>query len=133
MLITRVFKFAAAHRYHDPALSDEENQRLFGACNNPYGHGHNYTLEVSVGGEVDPSTGMIINLKDLKTIVETHVIAAYDHRFLNYEVDDFQGTQPTTEQIALAIWRRLDGKFPSGHLARIRLWENDELFADVTA
>ena len=132
MLITRVFKFASAHRYYDPGLSEAENRRLFGPCSNPHGHGHNYVLEVSVRGEVDPRTGMILNLKDLKALVNAEVISRYDHRHLNLDVDDFAGTQPTTEQLAVTIWRRLEGKLPAGRLARVRVWESDDLYAEVS-
>jgi 6-pyruvoyltetrahydropterin/6-carboxytetrahydropterin synthase len=132
MLITRIFKFAAAHRYYDEGWSPEQNWDVFGPCSYPNGHGHNYLLEVSIKGQVDPQTGMIINLKDLKELVDREVIKRYDHRHLNLDVDDFAGTQPTTEQIAVAIWTRLVDKMPVGELARIRLWENDELYAEVS-
>ncbi|MBC7544893.1 MAG: 6-carboxytetrahydropterin synthase [Candidatus Sericytochromatia bacterium] len=132
MLITRLFKFSASHRYYDEARSPAENWALFGPCSYPNGHGHNYVLEVSVRGIVDPTTGMIINLKDLKTVVDQEVTQRYDHRHLNLDVDDFAGTQPTTEQVAVAIWQRLVAKMPIGELARIRLWENDDLYAEVS-
>jgi 6-pyruvoyltetrahydropterin/6-carboxytetrahydropterin synthase len=133
MLITRVFKFSASHRYYDDAWSPEKNWEVFGPCSYPNGHGHNYLLEVSIKGHVDPQTGMIINLKDLKAVVDQEVIKRYDHRHLNLDVDDFAGTQPTTEQVAVAIWTRLVDKMPIGDLARIRLWENDELYSEVSA
>jgi 6-pyruvoyltetrahydropterin/6-carboxytetrahydropterin synthase len=133
MLITRIFKFAASHRYYDENWSPEQNWQVFGPCSNRHGHGHNYLLEVSITGRVDPQTGMIINLKDLKEVVDREVIQRYDHRHLNLDVDDFAGTQPTTEQIAVAIWTRLVAKMPVGELARIRLWENDDLYAEVSA
>ena len=132
MLITRLFKFSASHRYYDEALTPEENWAIFGPCSYPNGHGHNYVLEVSVRGTVDAATGMIINLKDLKDVVDREVIQRYDHRHLNLDVDDFTGTQPTTEQVAATIWQRLVGAMPIGELARIRLWENDELYSEVS-
>jgi 6-pyruvoyltetrahydropterin/6-carboxytetrahydropterin synthase len=133
MLITRVFKFSASHRYYDEGWSPEKNWEVFGPCSNRHGHGHNYRLEVSIQGQVDRQTGMIINLKDLKELVDREVIQRYDHRHLNLDVGDFAGTQPTTEQIAVAIWTRLQDKLPVGELARIRLWENDDLYAEVSA
>ena len=86
VLLTRKIEFAASHLYHNPEFSPEENRRVFGKCNNPHGHGHNYTLEVTVAGEPDPVTGMVLDLKDLKDILEREVMQRMDHRFLNYEV-----------------------------------------------
>jgi 6-pyruvoyl tetrahydropterin synthase/QueD family protein len=86
VLLTRKIEFAASHLYHNPDFSPEENRRIFGKCNNPHGHGHNYTLEVTVAGEPDPVTGMVLDLKDLKDILDREVMQRMDHRFLNYEV-----------------------------------------------
>src|SRR5258708_33794244 len=86
ILLTRKIEFAASHLYHNPQLSAEENGRIFGKCNNPHGHGHNYTLEVTVAGEPDPVTGMVLDLKELKEILEREITQRMDHRFLNYEV-----------------------------------------------
>lgn len=130
MLITRRFRFSAAHRYHDASLSDAENQRLFGKCAGAHGHGHNYVLDVTVRGAIDAKTGMIVNLKDLKAVVNERVIERYDFKHLNFDLDDFQGTQPTCEQLAIAIWKLLDGKIPSCELARLRLYESDDLFVE---
>ena len=130
MLITRRFRFSAAHRYYDESLSPEENQRLFGKCAGVHGHGHNYVLDVSVRGPIDPKTGMIVNLKDLKAAVNARVIERYDFKHLNFDVDDFKGTQPTCEQLALTIWKLLDGQIPGCELARLRVYESDELFAE---
>lgn len=130
MLITRRFRFSAAHRYHDDSLSLEENQRLFGKCSGAHGHGHNYVLDVSVRGKIDPKTGMIVNLKDLKEVVNARVIERYDFKHLNFDVEDFHGTQPTCEQIAVKVWNLLEGKIPGCELARVRLYESDELFAE---
>ncbi|HEY9857720.1 MAG TPA: 6-carboxytetrahydropterin synthase [Stenomitos sp.] len=130
MLITKRFKFAAAHRYYDEALSPEENRHLFGACATQYGHGHNYVLDVSVCGPIDPKTGMIVNLKDLKEVVKDRVIARYDFKHLNFDLDDFQATQPTTEAIAIQIWELLDGRIPGCELARVRVYESDDLYAE---
>ncbi|MEB3187110.1 MAG: 6-carboxytetrahydropterin synthase [bacterium] len=130
MIITRRFKFSAAHLYRDPDLTPEENRARFGACYSEYGHGHNYVLDVSVRGAVDPRTGMIVNLKDLKQVVQERVIARYDHKHLNFEVEDFRETLPTTEALVLRIWDLLDGRIPGCDLAKIRLYEHDELFAE---
>ena len=132
MIITRRFKFAAAHLYRDASLTPEENRARFGACYSEYGHGHNYVLDVSVRGLVDPSTGMIVNLKDLKAAVQGLVIDRYDHKHLNFEVDDFGDTQPTTEAIALRIWDLLQGRIPGCDLARIRVYEHEDLFAEYS-
>jgi 6-pyruvoyltetrahydropterin/6-carboxytetrahydropterin synthase len=130
MLITRRFRFSAAHRYYDESLSPEENQRLFGKCAGAHGHGHNYVLDVAVRGPIDPKTGMIVNLKDLKAAVNELVIERYDFKHLNFDVDDFQGTQPTCEQIVVTVWNLLQGRIPGCELARVRLYESDELFAE---
>ena len=95
--VTRRLRFNAAHRVHNPALSDEENARLFGKCNNPNWHGHNYVLEVSITGPVDPTTGYVMDLGHLKRIVEREVIDKVDHRNMNIDVDFMQGIIPTTE------------------------------------
>jgi 6-pyruvoyltetrahydropterin/6-carboxytetrahydropterin synthase len=128
--VTRRAEFSASHYYHNPQLSTEENRRLFGKCNNPHGHGHNYTLEVTVAGDVDPKTGMVLDLKDLKQLVESEVLQSMDHRFLNKEVPVFSATLPTTENIAVEIWKRLAQKLPYGKLHRIRLYETPDLYVD---
>lgn len=129
--LTRKADFAAAHFYWNPDWSEEENRRVFGKCANRHGHGHNYTLEVTVKGEVDPNTGFVVDLKDLKAIMEREVVSVFDHRHLNFEVPEFAHAQPTTENIALAIWQRLDGKVPGAALHRVRVYEAPDLFADV--
>ncbi len=128
--VTRRAEFSASHYYHNPALSPEENRRIFGKCNNPHGHGHNYALEVTVAGEVDPKTGMVMDLKELKQLLENEVMREMDHRFLNKEVREFATTIPTTENIAVEIWRRLEPKLRLGKLHRIRLYETPDLFVD---
>ena len=130
VLLTRKAEFSAAHFYFNPAWSEAENERVFGKCANRQGHGHNYTLEVTVGGEPDPVTGFVVDLKQLKGILESEVISVYDHRHLNYEVPEFASTVPTTENIAVAIWRRLAGKIPNAKLHRVRVYEMQDLFAD---
>jgi 6-pyruvoyltetrahydropterin/6-carboxytetrahydropterin synthase len=128
--VTRRAEFSASHFYHNPELSPEENQRIFGKCNNPHGHGHNYALEVTVRGGVDPQTGMVVDLKDLKQIIEAEVMQSMDHRFLNEEVPAFREIIPTTENIAREIWRRLEGKTGGGRLHRVRLYETADLYVD---
>ncbi len=107
VLLTRKIEFAASHLYHNPNLSDEENRRIFGKCNNPHGHGHNYTLEVTVEGEPDPVTGMVLDLKELKGILEREIMQRMDHRHLNYEVAELAGQIPTCENVARVIWQLL--------------------------
>ena len=128
--LTRRAEFSASHYYHNPQFSAEENQRVFGKCNNPHGHGHNYTVEVTVAGEVDETTGMVLDLKDLKTVLENEVLRIMDHRFLNEEVPVFATKIPTTENIAVEIWNLLAPKLPSGRLHRIRLYETQDLYVD---
>jgi 6-pyruvoyltetrahydropterin/6-carboxytetrahydropterin synthase len=131
--ITRKVEFSAAHFYHNPDLSPEENRRVFGKCNNPHGHGHNYTLEVTIAGEPDPDTGMVLDLKELKDILQREVVDRMDHRHLNYEVPDLAGKIPTCENIAGVIWKLLAPKITKGRLDRVRLYESADLFADCTA
>ncbi len=130
LYLTRKAEFAASHYYHNPDFTLEENRRVFGRCNNPNGHGHNYTLEVTVKGEVDPRSGFVVDLKQLKEIMHREVLDAMDHRFLNKEVPEFAKQIPTTENIAVAIWQRLAGKLDRAKLHRIRVYETPDLFVD---
>jgi 6-pyruvoyltetrahydropterin/6-carboxytetrahydropterin synthase len=130
LYITRRAEFSASHYYHNPALTAEENRKLFGKCNNPHGHGHNYALEVTVAGELDSRTGMVMDLKDLKKVIEAEVMEAMDHRFLNEEVSRFRTVNPTTENIAIEVWGRLSGKLAAGRLHRVRLYETPDLYVD---
>jgi 6-pyruvoyltetrahydropterin/6-carboxytetrahydropterin synthase len=134
MLITRKAEFSASHCCRDAALSDSENWSLFGEESHEAGHGHNFILEVSVAGEPDPLTGMIIDLKELKEILEREIVEPMDHRFLNHEVEPFGKVIPTTANIALEIWRRLENQFQTAQcrLARVRLFETPDLYVDVT-
>ncbi|HTZ31745.1 MAG TPA: 6-carboxytetrahydropterin synthase [Methylomirabilota bacterium] len=118
----RRYRFSASHRLHSPQLSEEENCRVYGKCNNPYGHGHNYVVEVSVSGAVDPSTGMIVNLADLDGFVQREVIDAFDHKSLNEEVEAFRERVPTTEYVCMEIYQRLK-HFPLARLERVRVEE----------
>jgi len=128
--LTRKAEFSASHYYHNPEFTPEENQRIFGKCNNPHGHGHNYTLEVTVKGQVDERSGFVVDLKQLKDIMNREVIDAMDHRFLNREVPEFNETIPTTENLAISIWRRLQPKLSVARLHRVRVYETPDLFAD---
>jgi 6-pyruvoyltetrahydropterin/6-carboxytetrahydropterin synthase len=118
----RRYRFAASHRLHSPQFSEEENCRVYGKCSNPFGHGHNYVLEVSLSGEVDPATGMIANLSDLDSFVEHQIIEPFDHRYLNEEVAAFRETVPTTENLCVEIFRRLQS-FTKAKLERVRIQE----------
>jgi 6-pyruvoyltetrahydropterin/6-carboxytetrahydropterin synthase len=118
----RRYRFAASHRLHSEKLSEEENNRVYGKCNNPYGHGHNYVVEISVSGAVDPATGMIVNLTDLDSFVEREMLEAFDHKSLNEDVDAFRGKVPTTENVCVEIYRRLI-RFPLAKLKRVRVEE----------
>ena len=128
--LTRKAEFSSAHFYWSDALSPKENVRIFGKCANRNGHGHNYTLEVTIAGEIDPITGFVVDLKQLRDILDREVVSVYDHRHLNLEVADFAATIPTTENIAIAIWYRLAGKIPRATLHRVRVYETPDLFAD---
>ncbi len=130
ILLTRRAEFSASHYYWVDAWTEEENVRAFGKCANRNGHGHNYTLEVTVAGEPDPVTGFVVDLKRLKDVIEREVLAAYDHRHLNLEVPEFRTTVPTTENIAAAIWRRLEGKIEGARLYKVRVYEMVDLFAE---
>lgn len=121
-VLTRRYRFVASHRLHSEHFSEEENGRIYGKCSNPYGHGHNYVVEVSVSGPVDPGTGMIANLSDLDRFVEREVLEDFDHRYLNKEVPLFQKTVPTSENLCMEIYNRLKS-FPSAKLEAIRLEE----------
>jgi len=118
----RRYQFAASHRLHTSQLSEEENRRVFGKCNNPYGHGHNYVVEVSVSGTVEPATGMIVNLADLDAFVEREVIEPFDHKSFNEDVPAFRNVVPTTENVCKEIYQRLK-HFPLAKLERIRVEE----------
>src|SRR6202521_6272156 len=121
--LTRKAEFSASHYYHNPEFTPEENLSVFGKCNNPNGHGHNYTLEVTVKGEVDPGSGFVIDLKQLKEVMHRDVLEAMDHRFLNKDAPEFINRIPTTENIAIAIWQRLVAKLETATLHRIRVYE----------
>lgn len=133
IFLTRRATFSAAHYYWNPAWSPEENERVFGKCANRNGHGHNYTLEVTVAGETDPVTGFVVDLKALKDVIEHEVLDAWDHRHLNLETEDFREQVPTTENIAIAAWKRLEAAIAASggaRLNRVRVYETPEIFAE---
>jgi 6-pyruvoyltetrahydropterin/6-carboxytetrahydropterin synthase len=128
--VTRVARFNAAHRLHNPAKSDEWNRQTYGKCNNPNWHGHNYRLEVTVAGEPDPDTGYVVDLAELKRILHERVVDRLDHKNLNVEVDFLEGVLPSTENVAVAIWRQMEGALPAGRLVSVRLWETEHNMAE---
>jgi 6-pyruvoyltetrahydropterin/6-carboxytetrahydropterin synthase len=120
--LTRRYSFSASHRLHSSHLSDEENQRIYGKCNNPYGHGHNYVVDVTLTGPTEPSTGMIADLGELDRFVTREVLEPFDHTYLNKDVSAFRDRVPTTENLCIEIFDRL-AAFPRARLVRIRLQE----------
>jgi 6-pyruvoyltetrahydropterin/6-carboxytetrahydropterin synthase len=128
--VTRVVRFNAAHRLHNPAKSDEWNRRTFGKCNSPHSHGHNYRLEVTVAGEPDADTGYVIDLAELKRIIHERVVEQVDHRNLNVEVGFLTGVMPSTENFAIAVWRQLEDGLPGGRLVSVKLWETENNLAE---
>lgn len=135
IFLTRRATFSASHYYWNDEWTAEKNQQVFGLCANRNGHGHNYTLEVTVAGETDPVTGFVIDLKGLKDIMEREVLAAFDHRHFNLEVPEFVGSKliPTSENIAIAAWNRLAPAIAAAggaKLASVRIYETPEIFAE---
>lgn len=130
--VTRRVHFSAAHRLHSPALSDEENRRIFGLCNSPNWHGHNYELEVTVEGRPDPVTGYVVDLGLVRQAAE-RVIGDLDHRNLNLDVPWLADTIPSTENLVVAIWERLKPDIPAGgRLVRLVLWETPRNSAEYS-
>ena len=129
VLISRREAFNAAHQLRDPGLSEAENQRLYGKCANL--HGHNYVLEVVVGGEIDRTTGYVLDLKQLSDLVSSRIIEDVDHHNLNVDVPWLEGLIPTAENLAVAFWERLCSELPAGSLRSVRLWETDKNWAEV--
>jgi 6-pyruvoyltetrahydropterin/6-carboxytetrahydropterin synthase len=121
----RRYHFAASHRLYSANFSDAENQRLYGKCSNPFGHGHNYTVEVLLTGSVDPDTGMIANLADLDAFVEREIIQVFDHKYLNEEIPAFSQKVPTTENVCREIYRRLQ-TFPFARLEGVKVEETSK-------
>lgn len=132
IFITRREHFNAAHRLFRPDFTDEENLQVFGKCSNPNWHGHNYTLYVTMKGEVNPETGFLMNLKELSSIIRTHIIEPLDHRNMNVEVPFMKGVMPSTENLAIAVWKELE-KHLVGHRAVlhcVRIEETENNFVE---
>ncbi len=125
MIVTAKLTFSAAHRLHNPSRDAEWNRRVYDKCDNPGGHGHNYTLEVSVSGPIDPETGMVIDLKKLKDLMRVHVVDLVDHKNLNEDVTFLKGIIPTAENLARAFWKQLEGAVSEGKLYQILLQETE--------
>ena len=123
--ITRLVRFSAAHRLHNPALSDEENTRLFGKCNSPNYHGHNYTLEVSIAGPPDRTTGYVLDFGELDRIVDTSCVDLMDHKNLDVDVPFMNGVLSTAENVVVACWRQLEPVLKPAKLVHLRLWETE--------
>jgi 6-pyruvoyltetrahydropterin/6-carboxytetrahydropterin synthase len=123
--------FNAAHRLHNPTLSAEENARVFGKCNNPNYHGHNYELDVTVRGDVDPVTGYVVDLGIVRDVVDDRVLKRLDHRNLNLDVPEFRDRNPTAENIVVVIWQMLQGHLP-GQLEKLVLWETPRNYVEYS-
>lgn len=131
--VTRRVHWNSAHRLYRPDWSDDRNAEVFGACSNPHWHGHNYEMDVTVSGEIDPETGYVLDLKILKDLLEERVVSDLDHRNLNVEVPWLEGLNPTTEHLVVAIWDRLEGRLPEGiTLERIVLWETPRNYVEYS-
>ncbi len=130
MLVTRRVHFNAAHRLDNPRFDAAWNQRTYGVCNNSNWHGHNYVLEVSVRGIPDPDTGYVVDLGELKHLLETEIVAPCDHRNLNVEVEFLRGVIPSTENLVIAFWNQIEPRLKSGKLHRVRLYESERNFAE---
>ncbi|MHC5109593.1 MAG: 6-pyruvoyl trahydropterin synthase family protein [Planctomycetota bacterium] len=130
--LTQSFEFSAAHRLYCEAFSDEENYEVFGKCANAHGHGHNYVLAVTVGGQLDQQSGSLIGVEDFDRIVKTEVIDHFDHKHLNLDCEEFRNCNPSVENIARVIFQRLDGKLEAAVLHRVRVWETPKTFAEYS-
>jgi 6-pyruvoyltetrahydropterin/6-carboxytetrahydropterin synthase len=130
VMVTRQVHFNAGHRLYNPARSRAWNERTFGPCSNPGGHGHNYVLEVTVRGQPDRESGYVIDLGKLKRILEREILAPCDHRNLNTDVDFLKGVIPTTENLVVAFWGRIERRIRSGTLHSVRLYETPRNFAE---
>lgn len=133
MFVTRRAEFSASHVCRLDSLTESENREIFGPAANPHGHGHNYVVEVTLEGDPDPITGMVVDLKDLKELLQDEILTPMDHRFLNDEVKPFDTVIPTTENIAREIWRRLEVQTSklNARLAKVRLFETPDLYVDI--
>jgi len=125
--LTRREIFSACHRLHSHQLSAEENRQIFGKCNNPNGHGHNYTVEITVKGQVSPVTGMVMNIVDMKKIMEKAIMVPLDHKHIDFDVPYFKEVVSTTENVAIFIWKGIEGNLPTGvNLDQVKIWETEK-------
>lgn len=131
--VIRKAHFNAAHRLHNPAWSDEQNKSVFGLCNNPHFHGHNYELEVKVSGSIDPETGMVVDLGWLAQLIGEQVEDRFDHKNLNVETAEFKHLNPTAENICVVIWNILRSHLPDRYDLQVRLYETPRNFVDYPA
>lgn len=130
--VFRQAHFNAAHRLHNPQWSDEKNQQIFGLCNNPSFHGHNYELIVQITGEIDPETGYVVDLKIIKDLIEEEVMRPFDHKNLNIDTDEFRNLNPTAENIAVVIWQKLRRRLDSHLALSVRLYETPRNFVEYS-
>lgn len=130
LYITKKVRFSSAHRLFNPEFSDEKNDKIFDKCNNYYGHGHNYELEVTVKGLPDINTGYVIDLKLLKSILDNEIVSKVDHKHLNFDVPFLDGIIPTVEHLSIVFWNILKDKLPNCELHRIRIYETEASFVD---
>jgi 6-pyruvoyltetrahydropterin/6-carboxytetrahydropterin synthase len=128
--VTRKAHFSAAHRLFNPEFTDEQNEAIFDKCNNLHGHGHNYSIEVTVAGNPDPKTGYVIDLKKLSELIEEVILSKVDHKHLNFDVPELNGIIPTAENIALVFWMLLQPRITEGKLYKIRVAESENNFAE---
>lgn len=128
--VTRKAQFSASHRLFNPTFTDEQNEATFDKCNNYFGHGHNYVLEVTVKGLPDPATGYVIDLKRLRDVLDAVIIDKVDHKHLNFDVDFLRGIIPTVENLAVMFWQQLHHQLPSGTLHAIKLFESEHNFCE---
>ncbi|GIX90016.1 6-pyruvoyl tetrahydrobiopterin synthase [Caerostris darwini] len=124
--LTRIESFSAAHRLHSLQLSDQDNYEIYGKCNNPNGHGHNYKVEITIKGKVDKQTGMVMNITDLKKIIQETIMEVLDHKNLDQDVPYFKEIVSTTENLSVFIWKQLSSSLPSGMLHCVKIHETDK-------
>jgi 6-pyruvoyltetrahydropterin/6-carboxytetrahydropterin synthase len=130
VFITRKETFSASHKLNNENLSKEDNKRIYGKCNNDFGHGHNYILEVVIAGEIDETTGYLIDILQLKKIIKENIIDKVDHHHLNFDVEFMKNKIPTTENFAVAIWNELVNKIPNGKLYSVKLYETEKNYVE---
>ncbi|MCH8967675.1 MAG: 6-carboxytetrahydropterin synthase, partial [Planctomycetes bacterium] len=129
--VTESFEFAASHRLYCPSMSEEENRALFGKCANPNGHGHNYVVEVTVRGTPDATTGRIVDIQKMESIVKGRVVERFDHKHLNLDCPEFADLNPSVENITTVIWKLLNGRLKPARLSKVRVWETPKTYAEI--